>query len=532
MWFIRGGFAQRIGVLLILLLLLFPVAPSRWLGACALAPTTITVTSTADDYTDGKSKTCAAYPAEPCTLRRAINQAYGLGADSRPVTIAFDIPSSDSGYNSALGAWKITLTGTTLHDLRELNGQTILDGTTQPGGRGGGPNIIIDGDGSKNHGLILRSGGNEVRGVAMQNFNTDHISISSDNNTIQDCWFGLADDGMTLSSGDDTVPEESSGVAFAAGSDGNSVRDNAFAGFNGVAAAIRGDNNTFAGNTIGLRSDGTVPIPAQFDLHPCYGNAWAGGSGITVSDNDNQIGGAAVSDRNVFAGLYLDISATSTQRPAMDVVGSGHMIRNNVIGYDALGKEVGVCGRGLDFGGEPQDMLVQDNVIYQPGLSAIFMNAPQLNGNTLRGNLILRENAWPGPQGFNDFSEDAIAYGRTVPTALLGFEPAVVTDVDGTTVSGTAASGSPCPSCVVELFLDDSDGITETLASVAVVTANSSGHWTATLGAPLDKAEGLRTMSTVPDSFTIPGLNSGTTSKLSVLQAVGPQMVYLPMVVR
>ncbi|NOZ06070.1 MAG: hypothetical protein GXP41_06920 [Chloroflexi bacterium] len=490
---------------------------------------TITVNSTADDYHDGKSKKCSAYPTEPCTLRRAINQAYSLSSSNRPVTIQFDIPTTDSGYDSGLGVWKIRLTGSTLYDLRELYGKTIIDGSTQPGGRSNGPKIIIDGQGNKNNGFILRQGNNVVRGLAMQDFKNSHITISSDDNTIENCWFGLSDDGTTLSSGSDTDPEGGSGVVLSAGSDRNTVRDNVFAGFFETAAAIRGDDNIFAGNRIGMRADGTVPIPHRFAKHPCLSGAWTGGSGITVADSNNQIGGATAADGNIFAGLFLDVGPTTTQCPAMDVSGDEHVIQNNIIGLDINDKVVGVCGRGLDLGSEPSDMQVLDNVIVEPSLSAILMNGVMLNGNTLRGNAIRRETAWPGKLGHNKFAEGAIVYGPVVPAALKNFVPAKITMMSGTSVSGTSGNGSPCPFCTIEIFLDDADGITEALRSLVTATANGSGGWQATLPAPLASGQGLRTMSTVPDNFTINGLHTGTTSNLSLLQGIVRQN-FLPLV--
>jgi hypothetical protein len=253
--------------------------------------------------------------------------------------------------------------------------------------------------------------------------------------------------------------------------------------------------------------------------------------GITVADNDNQIGGPTAAEANVFAGLFLDVAPGTTQRPVMDVSGDGHLIQHNVIGLDVNGDLVGVCGRGLDFGTAPSDMQVLDNLIVEPGLSAIFMNGSTLNGNTLQGNIIERASAWPGEQGFNNFPEDAIAYGATVPPALETFQPARITDVSGTTVSGTSGEGSNCPLCVVEIFLDDTDSVTETLQSLDLVTAEANGQWVAALPAPLEAGQGLRTMSTVPDSFTIIGLDAGTTSNLSALQAARYQ-VTLPIVVK
>jgi hypothetical protein len=513
----------------VLFIVLVMTAAAVAQGPAPELATTITITDSSDDYNDGYSTKCSDVAPGECTLRRAINQAYAAG--DRPVYINFDIPTSDPGYDPGLGVWKITLTGSTAYDLRELNGQTFLDGTTQSGGRSDGPKIIVDGQGSKNNGLILRNNDNTVRGLAMQNFLNSHITLSSDGNTVWDCWFGLSDDGTTLSSGNDTTPEGGSGVALAATADLNTIRDNVFAGFFETAAAIRGNNNLFTGNRVGTRADGTVPIPAQYDKHPCLPGAWNGGVGITVADDNNQIGGPTVADGNVFAGLFLDASASSTQAPAMDVSGDGHLIQNNVIGLDANGEVTGVCGRGLDFGNAPSGMQVLDNTIVETGLSAILMNGSTLNGNTLQGNLIQRDSPWPGAQGFNSFPEDAIAYGATVPSALKTFQPAQITEVDGTAVTGAAGIGSPCPFCTIEVFLDNTNGVTETLQSLDLVNANASGTWSAALPAPLEPGQGLRTMSTVPDSFTVTGLEAGTTSNLSALQAARYR-IFLPMIVR
>jgi hypothetical protein len=496
----------------------------------ATTATTITVDSTDDNYSDGQSKTCSAYPDDPCTLRRAINQAHNAG--SRPVYIQFNIPLTDTGYIPSLGAWKIQLTGSSAYDLREIYGQTIIDGSTQPGGRTNGPKIIVDGQDTHNIGLILRQNDNEVRGLAFQNFEDNHISVSSDGNTVEDCWFGLSDDGSTLSSGSASEPELDSGIALAANADGNTIRDNILAGFKGAAVAIRGTNNVFSGNWIGANASGLVPLPTQFDKHPCLGSStWNGGCGITVDDDDNQIGGPTAAEGNHFVGLYLSSFALTNQKPAMDVSGQGHVIQNNVIGLDINGDAIGVCGRGLSMLDGPSDMDVLDNIFVEPGYSAIMANHWTFNGNTLQGNLIERESPWPGTLPGQASAEGAVVFATMAPTVLLSFTPAKVVNVNGTTVTGRAGDGSPCPNCTVELFLDDTDSITETLQSLDLVVADGSGNWTATLPASLEGGQGLRTMSTVPDDFTIIGLDAGTTSNLSVLQAATYQ-VFLPFLTR
>ena len=242
---------------------------------------------------------------------------------------------------------------------------------------------------------------------------------------------------------------------------------------------------------------------------------------------------------NLFAGLYLEISATATQGPALKVRGDdrkpGHLIRNNVIGLDADGQTIGVCGRGIDLGSAPYKMRILDNTIVEPGLSAILINGSNdplnLNGNRLQGNVIRRRSQWPNEQLNNKFTEDAIAYGPVVPSALRTFVPAKVTAIEGASVRGTSGNGSSCPGCTIELFLDDDDAVIEALERLAVVTADGSGDWLTTLPAALQPGQALRTMSTVPDNFTIAGLIAGTTSNLSSLYS-DRYLLFLPTVIQ
>lgn len=525
---------------------IFPDSPgdhTLTAGTAYTYTTVITVTS-GTDPNDSKSETCytgTGSDQSPCTLRRAVVESRLLSAGELPVLIRFDIPADPAeGYDSGLGVWEIAVYNTTdLYAFRRLKGQVIIDGDTQPGGRTDGPKIIVIGPGTgQKTGLVVSdvAGDDEIviSGLGMQNFAT-HIYVNHDDNIIEGCWFGLSSDGTTLSSGDDTDPEGGSAISLMSSAERNIIRNNKFAGFFGAAVAVGGDNNEFTGNWIGMRADGTVPLPAQFDQHPCTGSTWAGGTGITVDGDDHRIGGPDEADGNRFAGLYLDIFAESEQPFAIQFNGSNNdvLVQNNVIGLDVLDNAIGVCGRGIKLSNGPAGTQVISNTIVETGLSAILMNHWTLNGNTLRGNIIKRESEWPGEQGDNTFPEDAIAYGGGVSDALRAFQPAVVKKIDGTNVtgvSGDSQSSQVCADCTVELFLEDTDAITEALESLAVVTADSYGYWTATLSAPLEADERLRTMSTVPDEWTIDDLDAGTTSNLSVLY---PRFdVYLPLVIR
>jgi hypothetical protein len=172
-------------------------------------------------------------------------------------------------------------------------------------------------------------------------------------------------------------------------------------------------------------------------------------------------------------------------------------------------------------------MEVRNNQIVNPELSAISLNDPLYDAVLLRGNTIKKNTAWPQIQG-NPKPEDAIQLGPSLPDAFELFLPAQVTSIDGTTVQGTSGNGSPCPNCVIEVFLDDTDNIAEALQSLAVVTANASGNWTATLPAPLGSNQGLRTTSTTAAFGTIPAIDANTTTGLSELYR-GTSRVYLPL---
>jgi hypothetical protein len=116
-----------------------------------------------------------------------------------------------------------------------------------------------------------------------------------------------------------------------------------------------------------------------------------------------------------------------------------------------------------------------------------------------------------------------------LPQSLRNFLPARVTGSFCTVINGTYGFESPCPNCDVEIFLDDRDNIIEALQSLAIVTADASGNWQATLPRPLTGREGLRLMSTIKNDQIIAGLSSGTTSGLSALYPA-PACNFLPVV--
>ncbi len=494
--------------------------------------TIITVNSTLDPDTSD-STTCLTHPADPCTLRRAVIQARGA---AKPVQIAFNIPASGTGYNSTLKIWKIQFSGISGQGgnaaLRYLNGQITIDGSTQPGGRTIGPKIILVGPGTGQWdgiklGETSTQNVNEIRGLGFQMFKT-HIYVNSASNIIDSNWFGLSDDGtnMVLRGGGEDDGSGNTGVSVAASISNNVISHNVFTGLAGVAAAINGNYTTFSDNYIGTIANGTVPAKETNPSMICLEWDWLGGSGISMSGNHNTV------ENNVIAGLRIAVVPPTIQADAIRMSGDYHVIRNNKIGLDVNNAEIGVCGRGIYLQDGTEFNQITSNKIIRPGLSAISLNdTPTVStsdANTLRSNVIKKITPWGSVSG-NPSPEDAIQMTVSLPLAFRNFKPASVTSINGKTVSGTSGTGSPCPNCIIELFLEDSDSIKEALQSVAVVNANASGIWTATLPANLAPGQGLRTTSTTTQNNTITGMSMGTTTGLSVYYT-NNYPVYIPLV--
>jgi parallel beta-helix repeat protein len=500
--------------------------------------TAITVTS-GQDLDTSQAYTCYTGPSirTPCTLRRAVVEARNVSSGQRPVLIRFNIPmSTTEGYDSSLGIWKINLLSTTdASVLRRLNGRIIIDGDTQPNGRATGPKIFLVGPttGQKDGPVVGDVAGNDnhvIRGLGFQNFGT-HMFVNTDNNLIENNWFGLNDQGtgVYLRANNPQDGSGSGGIDMGGGTGGaefNTIQNNVFAGFDGVAVALRGGSNTFSNNYVGTQADGNVVKNANPALW-CTTEDWLGGGGLSVEGISQRI------ENNIIAGLRQEIFVLSQQPDALRVTVTGitgHTIQNNRIGVDIDNTEVGACGRGIYLSGDMKNTLIAYNTIVNTRLSGLSLNDNLYDECTLRSNVIKQTNSWPAVSG-NPKPEDAIQLGPLLPDGYEFFKPAKVTTINGTAASGVSGDSSACPNCVVELFLDDADAVTETLQSLAVVTATADGSWSATLPFALTTNQGVRTTSTSAQYGTIPNISKGTTTGLSALYRPTFK-IFLPVVVR
>src|SRR5690606_3065178 len=84
-----------------------------------------------------------------CTLRRAISEAGRRPGGDRPISIQFNIPTSDPNYNASLQVWEVQIDESYEWELdrrfiTDDGGQVTVDGNTQPGGRSDGPKIMVN----------------------------------------------------------------------------------------------------------------------------------------------------------------------------------------------------------------------------------------------------------------------------------------------------------------------------------------------------------------------------------------------------
>ncbi len=477
----------------------------------------ITVDTSADLDSGSLTKTCTytqgifVAAGDGCTLRRAILEASARPQSDRPIAINFNLASNDSSANlEVAGTWTLPidddLPALKSQNILDLNGQTTLDGSTQPGGRSDGPKIIID---TNDWSLEVESTNNIIRNVAFKGGGA--IFLKEDSNTVTNIWMGLSDDGQAIVFRTPAQPTRMAGGGIHISSNDNLVENNTISGAFARAVNIDGgDNNTIQNNQIGTRADGSVPpVP---EAAQCLRSLnldtqnWYGGWGIALSGSNNHI------LNNRIAGLHILQTANSTPPMAIEVFGTGHEIRENIIGIDGDGNKVGVCGQGIKVAGSNTQVLDNEIVRSRAGFeddteTAMMANdsSPTFGQITVRGNLV------------EDGPGNVYEFGPAVPVLLRNFAPAKITNINGVTVTGTSGDGSPCPGCLIDLYLDDSDQIGEALAHLGSATANGSGGFTVVMAQPLAAGSGIRTSSTAQSAGIIGTYGAGTTTTISEL---------------
>jgi CSLREA domain-containing protein len=233
-------------------------------GSPALATnSTITVNSAADPG-DG---TCNAYE---CTLREAIAKANSSHGAS---TIRF-----------AVGSGPVTIS--IASNFPTITKQLTIDGTSQPG-YAGAPIVQVTGGGTASTGLRLTASQSSVKGLVINGFTEQQVSISGTGNTVSGSYLGTDAAGTEARSGGSVAT-----VRITGSSSGNTLSGNVIGGgATGVKLDSGTSDNSVSDNFIGLGADGSS-------------NVGAAGAGVTV------LGSKADIRRNRIAfngGLGIDL---------------------------------------------------------------------------------------------------------------------------------------------------------------------------------------------------------------------------------
>ena len=250
------------------------------------------------------------------SLRQAILDS---NATAGVQTIAFQIP----------GAGVRTITPTSA--LPTITDPVVIDGYTQPGAgpstTAPGSNAVLlielnGGGAGGSNGLTITAGNSVVRGLVINRFGADGISISgAGSDRVAGCYIGTNAAGTArLANGDDGIDVEAPDTLIggtAAGA-GNLISGN---GQRGIEFGSGAPRLVVEGNLIGTNAAGTAAL----------GNGESGIRGGVFNQNspDARIGGTTAGARNVISGngeAGVHIQDTN-----------GATIQGNYIGTDAAG---------------------------------------------------------------------------------------------------------------------------------------------------------------------------------------------------
>jgi Lectin C-type domain len=476
--------------------------PSDTTSSTGVVPGTLVVTNTNDSGAG--------------SLRDALTQANASNGFS---LITFNIPGA--------GAHTIAPTSA----LPQLTKPIVIDGTTQPG-YAGSPLIELNGtNAGATAGLVLAANGSVVRGLAINRFNGNGITVQSSNNEITSNYIG------TNVAGTQGLGNQGNGLQIIDGADNfiggtangarNVISSNVGEGVRIDGAPATG--NVIRGNYIGTNATGTAALgntnsgvyirraPANSvianllsgntgfaGLAICGNQSFCGGGDVGTAGNDasgnivkanligtNASGSGAIGNQ----GFGVSMDATSNT-----VVGGSTAADANIIAFNGpINGSPGVTVFGTGAGNQ-----IRRNSIHSNGSLGIDLGANQVSPNDYaNGDNILVNDEDTGPNGFQNFPDltSATVSGGT------------------TTVQGTLRS-TPSTSFVIDFYNNLS----------CDASGNGEGQtWVGSITQSTDATGNL------PFSATIGGLAEGTlmtavatsaadgTSEFSGCQMIVPQ---------
>ena len=289
-----------------------------------------------------------------------------------------------------------------LSALPDITDAVIIDGTSEPD-FGSTPIIELDGSSAGSvDGLRLISGsdGSTIRGLVINQFGSQGIEINnSDGNTIAGNYIGTdvtgtvdlgnGSAGIYLFSAQNNIiggtttadrnlisGNQGSGILRQGSNGGNLIQGNyigtdatgtldlgntqngiAFAGSGAdtIGGAVAGAGNLISGNnmdgiSIGVGADGVTIQGNIIGLNAAGTGTIANtGDGISLSSNNNQVGGTTALERNIISGNIDD---------GIQVAGTGNIIEGNYIGTDITGTvDLGNSDEGIELVGATNTII-------------------------------------------------------------------------------------------------------------------------------------------------------------------------------
>ena len=210
----------------------------------------------------------------------------------------------------------------------------IIDGTTQPvTGR-----VELNGNGLQMTGLVISGGNSIVRGMVLNRFGFDAISLEGNGGNVVEGNFIGTDPTGTLArpngSGGIRVSSSGNRIGGLTAAARNVISGNSVAGIAIQSSTATG--NVVQGNYIGLNAAGTTALP---------NSAFSGAIQIFNGASSNTIGGTVAGAGNVISGNTFGAIGVNGAATA------DNLIQGNFIGTDPTGAvRIANSGVGVDVG--------------------------------------------------------------------------------------------------------------------------------------------------------------------------------------
>jgi hypothetical protein len=296
--------------------------------------------------------------------------------------------------------------------------------------------------------------------IGANDYGVSALGFDATNLTVQNNFLGIGSDGTT------PIPDNFQGVVYQ-GNGPATIDDNRFGG-----------NGTLPANGMSIEGNGTVVTGNSLgEVFGPGGRAFAE-SAIRISGTtgNNVIGGAGAGDGNVIGNA--DNGADPGVAPGIDIDGpANNTIQGNLIGTNSGGSNIGNEGPGIRITDNDGDNKT-GNIIGGSGPANVISNNGGAAVEVLQGafsNLIAGNTGLANGGPFIDL-QPPVGVGNNAGTgANQGVQPPTILTTTGTSTSGTAGGGA-----TVHLYSTDAlagtvpTGLTGLLGTAS---ADGGGAW-------------------------------------------------------